>query len=276
MPCYIRILTPDGLLPVNYTADSLADAAKHEPRDGVYTLTNTFNTFQVLKLDAHLDRLENSASKVNIPLKLDRPHLRAALRQMIREANYGDVRFRITVPADTPDHFILSLEPFKRLASEVYANGVRCVTVPGAARIDPGAKTTDWMHDRQQIEAALPPDIFTGLLLDQEDHILEGLSSNFYAVLNGELRTAGHDVLPGISQQIVFEIAPAILPVRKDAVCVSEIPTLEEAFITSASRGIVPVVQIDNTLIGDGTPGAKTRALHEAYFAWVNKNLEEL
>ena len=276
MPCTIRILTPDSLRPVDYTADSLADAAKHEPREGVYTITNTFNTFQVLKLDAHLDRLENSAKQVNIVLKLDRPRLRWALREMIQAANYGDVRFRITVPANAPDQLILSIEPFKPLAPEVYANGVGCITIPGTARVEPGAKTTDWLHDRQSIEASLPPGIFTGLLLDPEGKILEGLSSNFYAILNGELRTAGHDVLPGISQQIVFEIAPAILPVRKDAVHVSEIPTLDEAFITSASRGIVPVVEIDTIQIGTGTPGAKTRVLREAYLAWVNDHLEEL
>jgi branched-chain amino acid aminotransferase len=276
MPCYIRVVTPDGLQPVDYSADSLADAAKHEPQDGVYTISNTFNTFQVLKIDAHLDRLENSARRQNIPLKLDRPRLRAALRQVIKEANYSDARFRITVPADAPDHFILSVEPFKPLPPEVYTNGVRCVTVPGAARHDPGAKTTNWMHDRQRIEASLPSHIFMGLLLDQNGNILEGLSSNFYASLNGVLRTAGHGVLPGVAQQLVFEVAPAIIPVRKEAVNVAEIRALDEAFITSASRGIVPVVEIDAIQIGDGAPGAQTCALREAYSARLIELLEEL
>lgn len=276
MPCFIRLLTPDSLQPVDYSADSLADAAQHEPRDGVYTISNTFNMFQVLKIDAHLDRLENSASRSNIPLKLDRPRLRAALRQVIQEANYGDVRFRITVPADAPGHFILSVEPFKTLTPEICANGVRCITVPGAARHDPSAKTTNWMHDRQTIEASLPPHIFMGLLLDQNGDILEGLSSNFYAILNGVLRTAGHGVLPGIAQQLVFEVAPAIIPVHKEAVNVVEVPALDEAFITSASRGIVPVVEIDAIQIGDGAPGAQTRALHEAYSARLIELLEEL
>jgi hypothetical protein len=72
MPCLIRLLTPDGLKPVDYRAESLADAARYEPHDGVYTITNTYNTFQVLKLDGHLDRLENSAGLAGIPLALDR------------------------------------------------------------------------------------------------------------------------------------------------------------------------------------------------------------
>ncbi len=261
---------------MTYSADSLVDAARFEPRDGVYTITNSYHTTQVLKLDAHLDRLENSARLAGMPLALDRARLRDALRSMIVEAAYGDVRFRITVPKHEPECLILSIEPFKPPAPEVYTAGVRCVTVPGSARSNPAAKTTDWMQDRAAVEKALPPGIFTGLLLSSTGDILEGLSSNFYAVLHGELRSAGKDVLPGISQQIVFEVAPDVLPLRRDAVNVVDIPRLEEAFITSASRGIMPVVAIDGIMIGGGKPGPKTLALRERYAAWVDTHLEEL
>ena len=280
MPCLIRLLTSEGLKPVDYRADSLGDAARHEPYDGVYTITNTYNTFQVLKLDAHLDRLENSARLSGIPLVVDRARLRAALRQMIAEG-YGKlwdtaVRFRVTVPRDEPQCLILSIEPFAPPAPEVYAAGVRCVTVTDAARHNPAAKTTGWMQDRQAVEQALPPGVYTGLLLSKTDDILEGLSSNFYAILHGELRTAGRDVLPGIAQQIVFEIAPEVLPLHRDAVNVIDIPRLDEAFITSSSRGIIPVIAIDGITIGSGKPGVKTCALRERYAAWVAAHLEEL
>lgn len=273
-PCTINILTADGLQPAPYTADSLADAVQYEPHDGVYTLANTFNTTQVLKLDAHLDRLEDSARRESIGLKLDRPALRKALRQMIEQAGYGDVRYRITVPRDNPAHIILSIEPFSGFPPDIYANGVRCITLPDSARPNPAAKTTGWMHDREHF--ALPPGIFTGLLLDNEGYILEGMSSNFYAVLNGELRTAGAGVLPGIAQQIIFEIAPGILSLKREAVHVRDIPHFSEAFISGSSRGIVPVVEIDGITLGDGHPSAKTRALREAYAGWMKTHLEEL
>jgi branched-chain amino acid aminotransferase len=273
-PCLIRELAPDGLVPVNYTADSLADAARFEPYDGVYTVTNTYNTFKVLKFDAHLDRLEDSARRANIPLVLDRPRLRAALRQIITESGYGDSRFRITVGREHPDHCILSVEPFRPPPPEVYSDGVRCITLPDSARQNPAAKTTGWMHDREKI--TLPTGIYTGLLLDAEGDILEGESSNFYAIMNGELRTAGAGALPGIAQQIVFAVAEGLMPVRREPVNVRDLPTLQEAFITSSSRGIVPVVAIDDVTLGDGTPGPHTRALREAYLAWVDAHLEEL
>ncbi|NWG18666.1 MAG: aminotransferase class IV [Chloroflexi bacterium] len=273
-PCLVRLLTPDGLQPVSYTADSLADAARYEPDDGVYTITNTYHTFQVLKFDAHLDRLEESARREGIPLRLDRPALRAALRGMIQQAGYAETRFRITVSRAQPEDFILSLEPFQPPPPQVYERGVRCVTLPDSARQNPASKNTGWMHARERF--TLPPGIYTGLLLDADGLILEGLSSNFYAVLDGELRTAGAGMLPGIAQQVVFAVAPGVLPVRKTAVSVRDVPRLDEAFITSSSRGIVPVVEIDGFLIGAGSPGPQTQALMAAYRDWVQAHLEPL
>ncbi|MFN8527000.1 MAG: aminotransferase class IV [Anaerolineae bacterium] len=275
MPCLIKRLTPDGLHPVDYSASSLADAAKLEPRDGVYTVTNTYDTFNVLKLDAHLDRLEQSAQQAQIPLTLDRVRLRHALRALIQEAGYGDVRFRVTVPAESPDSLILSVEPFKPLSPDVIAAGVKVITVH-AARHNPSAKTTDWMHDRDAIQKSLPPGIYDAVLTDPSGVLLENLGANFYAILDGELRTAGSGVLAGIAQQVVFTVAPSILPVRREAVHADDIPRLSEAFLTSASRGIVPIVEIDGIKLGNGTPGEKTLALRAAYQAWVTDHLEPL
>lgn len=272
-PAYIKELTPAGLRDVTYSADSLRDAAQFEP-DGIYTVTNTYNTFQTLKLDAHLDRMEDSAAREGIALKLDRARLRRTLRQMIAEAHFGNVRFRITVPRAQPDHFIITLEPFMPPAPALVSGGVRCVTAPGLVRRNPSAKTNDWITNRSAFE--LPEGIYEGLLVSDDGYILEGFSSNFYAVLNGELRTAGEDVLPGIAQQIVFTVAPEIMILRRDAIRVSELPAVSEAFITSSSRGVVPVIEIDDQPVGDGAPGPRTMAIRRAYNKWVEAHLEDL
>jgi branched-chain amino acid aminotransferase len=281
--CIIRRLTPERLELVAYTAASLADATRYEPREGVYTITNTYETTKVLKFDAHMDRLADSAARAGISLKLDRARVRAAVREMIVNAPFGgaddppgDVRFRITVGADEPACAILSIEPFKPLAAELIARGVRCVTVKGSARDNPAAKTTDWMHDRTQIEATLPRAMYTGLLVDDDGAILEGLSSNFYAIKHGALYTADEGVLPGISRQIVYEVAPRVLPLEKKPIRVRDLEKIDEAFITSSSRGIVPVVEIDHVRIGDGLPGVKTMAIRHEYLGWMRDHLEEL
>lgn len=270
---FIRILTPHGLEPAAYHVSSLAEAARYEP-EGIYTITNTTNRIQVLRLNDHLNRMEDSAAREGILLQLDRSALRAALRTMIEESGFGDVRFRITVPRTQPDNLILTLEPFTPLAAEVYEKGVRCVTIPGAARRNPEAKTTDWVLNRDAF--MVPEGVFQGLLVSDDGDILEGTSTNFYAVLEGTLRTAGGGMLPGIAQKVVFDVAPTIMPLVKEAVRVADIPSLQEAFITSSSRGVVPVIEIDGITLGDGIPGIATNAIRAAYLSWVDAHLETL
>lgn len=277
MPTYIRLLAPDGTLtPANYSADSLAEAGLYEPQDGVYTITNTFETTKALKIDAHLDRLEDSARKADIALTLNRAHLRAGLRQCILESGFGDVRFRVTVSKAQPDHFTLTVEPFAPISQDIIRHGVRVETIANSARENAGAKTTGWMTRREALIKTMNPGIYDLILMDAEGHLLEGLGANFYAILNGSLHTATENVLPGISRLIVFEVAPAIVPLRLEAVHQSDIPRLSESFITSASRGIVPVIEIDGQVLGDGKPGAITLVLRAAYQAWVVEHLEEI
>jgi branched-chain amino acid aminotransferase len=278
MPTMIRILTPDGLQPAPYSADTLNDAAQYEPADGVYTVASTFNGTQTLKLDAHLDRLEDSARRVNIPLELNRAKLRSALRQMIEESGFGSVRFRITLTREHPDQLTLSIEPFTTNIAQLVANGIRCATVPGSARNNPAAKYTGWMHERKAAidSTAAAQKVDERLLVSENGDILEGFGSNFYTILDGELRTAHEGVLAGIARQIIYEIAPEILPLRKDPINVRDIPNLSEAFISSSSRGIIPVIEIDGHTLSGGKPGPQTLGLRKLYDAWVESHLEEL
>ena len=70
MPALVRILTPAGLTAAPYTADSLADAARHEPHDGVYTITNTYRRDHVLKLDAHVGEYKAAGPNATALLRL--------------------------------------------------------------------------------------------------------------------------------------------------------------------------------------------------------------
>lgn len=276
MPAFIKILSANGLEDADYSAESLADAAQYEPADGIYTVANTFNTYDTLKLEAHFDRMEDSAKRQNIPLDLNRQAVRNALRQMIDESGYGDVRFRVTVPRQNSHRLILTIEPFTPPSQKIIDNGVRCITAPDSARKDAAAKTTDWMHARKALSDAMPEGIYDTFLLDSEGNILEGLGANFYAIQDGILHTAGEDVLRGISQQIVFEVASGIIEIDLNPPHVSNIDKFSEAFLTSSSRGIIPVVEIDGIAIDNGQVGEKTKALRAAYHQWLSKHLEAL
>ena len=268
------ILTPDGLIPTPYAARSLAEAVQYEPR-GVYTVARTFHGDRALLLDSHLDRLEQSARLVNIPLSLDRARLRQTLRAMLHETAFPDAKFRVTIPREHPDWMYLSIERLQPVPETIMRDGVHLVTTP-LVRENPVAKTTDWMMVRQPTAAGLPSGVYEALLVDRDGYVLEGLSSNFYGVLAGVLHTAGVGVLEGITRRAIITIAHDIVPVALTALRKTDLPLLSEAMMTSSSRGVVPVTRIDGQPVGDGQVGPTVRALRELYNSWTDTHSEPI
>lgn len=256
-------------------AHNLAEAADQEPGEGAYLVARTWSGGNVLDLDAHFDRLEQSASAMGHPVTVPRASIRRVIATHLprRGGCVLEGRFRLTaVPHGTP-HFILSLEEAHAVAPELLRSGADCRIVAGAARRDAEIKSTSWMHERKKLTGG--PEPYEFLLTDHDGFILEGATSNFYAVLGGELWTAGAGVLSGTARRIVFHVAPAVIPIRLEPINVEQLPRVQEAFITSATRGIVPVRRIDQ-VVYDRTPGPVTRALTELYHRWLEDHLEPL
>ena len=274
--CTIRLLTENGLETVPYRAESLADAVQYEPRDGVYTVSNTDRQRRVMCLTAHFDRLEASAAAAGIPLQLDRERVRAALRQMMAEAGLKAMRFRVTVSRAEPRNLILTVENFTPPTEVLRKGGVSVVTRENGARQDAHIKDTQWMHERDEIKACEAENVYEVILLSEEGRLLEGLGSNFYAIAEGRIWAAVDEVLPGIAQKLVLEIAPQRLPMICEGFPISRRDEMDEAFMTSSSRGIIPIVKLDGERIGDGKPGPHTLALQQSYDQRAAQLLEDL
>jgi branched-subunit amino acid aminotransferase/4-amino-4-deoxychorismate lyase len=122
--------------------------------------------------------------------------------------------------------------------------------------------------------------IFEALLV-KDGMILEGMTSNFfYAGRNAiapYLGTAQDEILLGVTRQIIIEIAQNNrLEVKYQPLKRDQLATASEAFITSSSRGVVPVIQIDQVTIGQGTPGPITKKLSAIYDIYVTKKAEKI
>jgi branched-chain amino acid aminotransferase len=89
--------------------------------------------------------------------------------------------------------------------------------------------------------------MFEVLMVRSNGHILEGLTSNFFAVHAGVLRTAGEGTLEGVARSIDLEIAEGPLPVMLRSVSRMDVPALSEAFVTSSSREALPMVVVDRS-----------------------------
>lgn len=271
------------------TAGSLAEAAETEPPNGVYLVARTYDGLQVLDLDGHMDRMERSARTLGRQLEIPRAAVRRRVRELADELASrrplgqgaggqgagGELRFRLTAVLDEPRWYRLAAEPVRELPASLLEQGAVCCLSAGWERRDPTVKSTGWMATRR----ALQGDCYEHLLTRDDGTILEGATSNFYAVIGDRLRTAGEGVLEGMARRVVMEVAgrlapPLPLDLRAPTVAELESGRVTEACISSATRGVVPVCRIGEVELG--RPGPRTRALRAAYGEWLRDHLEPL
>lgn len=240
---------------------------------GVYTSLRTFEHFKFLHLAEHLQRLERSMALLGWSYALDKGALRRALHDVCRAYGHAEARVRIDVLAqttprlDSGSRLLLTLAPFEPPPEDVYRQGVTVALAPQLQREQPEAKKADFVRARRQ---AAVNEAYEILLLDADGRLLEGSSSNFYGVRDGAVYTAEKGVLEGITRGIVLQLVREEgLPLHLQAVRLEETARLGEALLSSSSRGLVPVRQIGEQVVGDGRPGPLTRRLMVAYEQYV-------
>jgi branched-chain amino acid aminotransferase len=239
---------------------------------GAYTTLRTYGGRRVLRLGEHLRRLEETASLQGRPSVVPGLDTRRALAAALDACGHAEARVRLTF---APPRLFASLEAFAPLPRAAYTEGVACLTVP-VRRQNPHAKDTSFIAVAGEAYRALPAGIEEGLMMAEDGSVLEGLSSNFFAVLGGALRTEGDRVLQGVTRSLVLEVAATVLPVQEAAVHRDDLAALAECFLTSVSREVLPVVRIDSRPVGDGRPGPRTLAIMRAFADLVAREAEPL
>ena len=250
---------------------SLAASSASLP-EGAYTTLRTYDGRRVVRLDQHLRRLEESVALQGRPGSLVPDGARAALAAALDGAAHPESRLRLTF---APPRLFVAVEPFSPLPARLYAEGVACVTLD-VRRENPHAKDTRFIATAQEAYGRLPAGVEEGLLVAEDGAILEGLSSNFFAVLGGRLRTEEERALFGVTRSLVLEVAQGVLPLEGRAVSRNDLPAVEEAFVTSVSREVLPVVRIDGRPVGDGRVGPRTRAIMDGFGAFVAREATAL
>lgn len=247
--------------------------------DGVFETLRTYRGVP-FSLNEHIERLEGSASAVGIELPISRRELVRETIEAVRAAGNPESTMRILITrgqgplrldpsgATSPLRVIL-VEPFTPPPAAIYRDGVATITTrtERAADAAPGAKVTNYLASMLAMQRAHAAGAHEALLLDAEGHVLEGATSNFFVVIEGELLTAPEAmILVGITRAHVLALASrAWIVVRYGSIGRSELEGASEAFLTSTLREIVPVTRVDEIVIGDGAPGPITRRLHAAF-----------
>ena len=250
---------------------SLAASSAEIP-EGAYTTLRTYGGRGVVRLDQHRRRLEESAALQGRPEVIDPSAAHRAIGWALDAEGHPESRLRLTF---APPRLFVAIEPFTPLPERLYEEGVACVTLE-MRRENPHAKDTRFIATAQGVYGRLPAGVEEGLMLGDDGAILEGLSSNFFAVLGGALRTEEERALAGVTRSLVLDVAEGLMPVESRAVLRDELPRVAEAFVTSVSREVLPVVRIDDWPVGDGRVGPRTGAIVRGFAALVQREVEAL
>lgn len=256
---------------INHTLVPAADAHIHISDMSVQRGYGVFDFFKIIHnrpvfLEDHLDRFFASAEAMRLHCPLSREALVQAIEELIQKNELPQSGMRLTLTGGYAadgysihePNLLLVQQPLP-LTKELQA-GIRLITHEHQRQL-PHVKTIDYLmavwlqpHIRQQ-EAA-------DVLYHQQGIITECPRSNFFIVnKHDELVTPGLNILQGITRKKLLELAAGSMTVKEAPVTVADLPEAKEAFVTSTSKHLLPVIQIDDITIGDGNAGPITSAL---------------
>jgi branched-chain amino acid aminotransferase len=251
--------------------------------DSVFETLRTYSG-RPFALDEHLTRLEQSARLVGIRLPLASAELSAEVERAILLAGFAESNVRIMVTrgqgeklgldpalAHSPLRVIIVSE-LVPLPDEKFQHGIAAVTYRAQRVADGteavGAKLGNYLVAVLATEAARAAGAEEALLVDAEGNVLEGATSNVFSVRAGRLSTppVSLGILAGITRAHVLEVARELgLDVDERPLLSRELAIVDELFISSSIRELVPVIRVDGQLIGGGVPGPLTARLLAAF-----------
>jgi branched-chain amino acid aminotransferase len=269
----------DGeLVPVARATVSVYDRG-FRSGEGVFETLRAYGD-HVFRLDAHLRRAEAGASELGFSLG-DADAVADAVRRTATAnlATLGgrDSALRLTVSAgsiDPTSDFPGRAVPGPTVAvtshplpPPTWADGIRAVAVPLAREL-PHVKAVSYLVAVTAKRRARAVGADEALLTDTEGHVLEGASTNVFALVHGRLVTPPLDagLLAGVTRSVVLEVAGRVpVEVEERPLPLAELLAAEEAFVTSTTRELVPLTAVGDEPIADGRPGPTTVALQRAY-----------
>ena len=237
---------------------------------------------QLMDEEGHLDRLERSLGAIEMHVPLARGALKIVMREMIRRNRLKDglLYLQVTRGAHRRDHpfpksyrstLIMTARSVNMAAVEKRrAEGIAIVTLPDIRWGRCDIKVTGLLPNIMAKSQARKLGAFEAWLVDRDRFITEGTSTNAW-IVTGEgvlvTRKLSQNILAGVTRLGVLAALAreGFNAIEERAFSVEEAYAAREAFMTSASGGVIPVVSIDGRTIGNGSPGASTQRIHALY-----------
>ena len=247
--------------------------------DGVYETLRTYNRRPFLT-DRHLARLRASAARLSLEVPPTDGELESRLRDTMRGVHpHGEVVLRMLVTRGVGDlgydpavcrtpTVVIIARPHRASPEWVDRDGVRLVVASVLRNhprsVDPVIKSNNLLNNVLAMQEAVRDGAYEALLLNHRGELAECSQSNVFVVRDGVVLTPPLDagLLEGVTRNLLFEVGADIgVPVREAVLRQSDLPAVDEMFITSTTREVVPVVRVGGQVIGSGGPGRVTGRL---------------
>ncbi len=245
--------------------------------DAVYEVTSVIGG-KLIDFDGHFTRLCRSLSELEMDNPTDRDALLAIHRELLARNGVVDGLVYLQVsrgvadrdfayPEDAAPSMVLFTQTKQLADSPAAKKGLRVITIPDQRWARRDIKTVQLLYPSMGKMAAKKAGADDAWMVE-DGHVTEGTSNNAYIVKGGRIitRHLGNEILAGITRAAVLRFArEAQMELEERAFTPDEARAADEAFVTSATTFVTPVIEIDGVALGDGTPGPVARRLREIY-----------
>jgi branched-chain amino acid aminotransferase len=251
--------------------------------EGIYETMRTYHGRPFL-FDRHMRRLRRSASMIELALPFSDEELAAQIRATQTAAKVdGEAYIRVLVTrgvgeltydltATPHPSTVIIVKPQIDPPADAYDKGVRVVIVDivrnHPATVNPMIKSNNLMNSALAMQQALRSHAFEGVMRNYKGELTECTTSNLFIVKNNVALTPplAAGLLPGITREFLFDIGKDVgVEVAEQVLGDDDLFRADEAFLTSTTRELVPIVTVNDRLIGNGKPGAVTWKLLNAF-----------
>jgi D-alanine transaminase len=242
--------------------------------DGVYEVIPVYSG-QLFHFKEHMERLENSLTSIRIANPLSREQWLNIIKPLLDSKQDQSVYLQITRgAADKRDHaFPENISPTvfvmcsNILPFEGKTAGIRVISMNDnrweLCNVKAITLLANILHRQQAIDQGC-----TEAILVKDGYVTEGAASNVFAVIDGILVTPpkSNEILPGITRDLILDIAQKNnIACSEEIISLDALATASEIWITSSTREIMPVVELDLKLVGDGKPGPVFKAMNRHF-----------
>lgn len=251
--------------------------------EGIYETFRTYRKRPFL-YERHLRRMRRSADLISLTLPFTPESLAARIAETMGAAALpGEAYIRVLVTrgigalsydltATPTPSVVIIVKPQVDPLMEVYEQGVSVVIVdvvrnhPGT--VNPAIKSNNLLNCALAMQEAQRRGGFEGVMRNVRGELAECTTSNLFIVQAGVVLTPplAAGLLPGITREFLFDVGQDIgIEVREETLRDEDLFAADEAFLTSTTREVVPIVRVDDRTIGDGRPGPVTTRLLGAF-----------